>query len=996
MRISSWLSGFVGQQGFGRGPQVTRRRVRKDGASRVEALELRELLSATLVKDIKPGTDGAFPPVVNTLGAGATDLFFAVDDGSGTGTELYASNGTAAGTRLVKDILPGAESSTRPAASTQTKSGLGEFFTLGTFTYFAANDGTNGSELWKTDGTAAGTVMVKDINPGAEHSEPSKFAKLDATRFLFYAKTAAAGYELWISDGTDAGTTMVTDILPGTGHGVDPDESPVPVLMGGNAYFTANAGTTGYELWKTDGTAAGTVLVKDVNLGTTGLAMPQFAPEMKAVGSTLYFVAITATEGTELWMTDGTTAGTTIVTDIYPGTDPLVPTSPASSTPTNLTVFGTKLVFAATNSAEGTELWITDGTVAGTTLIKDIYGGATNGVANSSRPTPLGVLGTSLLFAANDGVVGTELWKTDGTTAGTALLMDINNLGASDGVDSFGGSAVFDNEVFFIAETQAQGKELWSSDGTVAGTSIETDINPGTSAFSNVASLTVAGDRFYLIAQTPATGLELFSFTAADRHANVAPTLDTTGNPFAVLGAGARQSAEMLQGTLVSDILARGAGGNPITDPDTNALKGIAITAVDQTLGNFQYTLVTNNPAETDWVNVDAAGAISEANALLLPTTARVRFSTGRIPHHATAPVFLSLESKLDAGITFRAWDQTTGGIGGRASTTANGGSTAFSTAQETTRVYFEVRLFRHFNKNASLNVYTLEAEFNALAAANNPAFEDRSTDAWTGFTVLLSNVPELNTTALYRMYYGVQFNANGTQIDMGYRYLTTNLIEAQALENSGPADKRSQRAGAYFREEGVNNGSGILGYIYTTQQPGTQQMKQIYRTDIVNKPTRPAGTNEGGTPTSFTPQENGDHVYTTNTAFETTKTGTWRVEDARGFVRPLGGSGVLGPAVAAPAVQAAVAAEAPAVVAVAAAGLPTVVPVVGDPAPLSVGLIAIDTGLAAVVVSPVQSGASDEADDADVSIVVSDDDAESVDALFAQIGSQTDLLLAF
>ena len=378
---------------------------------------------------------------------------------------------------------------------------------------------------------------------------------------------------------------------------------------------------------------------------------------------------------------------------------------------------------------------------------------------------------------------------------------------------------------------------------------------------------------------------------------NQAPVLDNSGNVFAVLGVGSRQSAEMRQGILVSELLARGAGGNPISDPDAGASRGIALTNIDRSLGTFQYTLVTNNPAESDWINVEQAGAISDASALLLPTTARLRYSTTRVPHHDAPSVFLALESKLDAGLTFRAWDQTTGVAGGRGDASVNGGSTAFSTATETSKVYFEARLFRHFNRTAELNVYTLEAEFNALAAANNPAFEDRSTDAWTGFTVLLSNVPELATTPLYRMYYGVQFNANGTEIDMGYRYLTTNLLEAQALENSGPADKRPQRAGAYFRELGVNNQTGILGYIYTTQQPGTQQMRQIYRTDTVQKPTRPPGTSEGGTPTSFTPQENGDHVYTTNTAFETTKTGTWRVEDPRGFVRPLGGSGLIAPA---------------------------------------------------------------------------------------------------
>jgi hypothetical protein len=384
------------------------------------------------------------------------------------------------------------------------------------------------------------------------------------------------------------------------------------------------------------------------------------------------------------------------------------------------------------------------------------------------------------------------------------------------------------------------------------------------------------------------------TFTVNISDANDAPSLNASGNPFAVLGAGSRQSTEMRQGVLVSEILARGSGGNPISDPDAGALRGIALTAVDQTLGNFQFTLVTNNPQESDWVNIDAAGAISNTSALLLPTTARLRFTTGRIPHHASAPFFLSVESKLDAGLTFRAWDQTSGAAGGRADTSTNGGTSAFSSATETSKVYFEVRLFRSFNPNASLNVYTLEAEFNALTGG---AFQDRSTSAYTGFTVLLSDVPELGTSALFRLYFGVQFNTNGTEIDMGYRYLTSNQAEAEFLESIGPASKRPQRDGTYFREQGLSNGTGIVGYIYTTQQPGTQQMRQMYRTDIVQKATRPPGTSEGGTPTSFTPQENGDHVYTTNTAFESTKLGTWRIEDPRGFVRELTPNPVAAPA---------------------------------------------------------------------------------------------------
>jgi hypothetical protein len=384
------------------------------------------------------------------------------------------------------------------------------------------------------------------------------------------------------------------------------------------------------------------------------------------------------------------------------------------------------------------------------------------------------------------------------------------------------------------------------------------------------------------------------TFTITVTNVNEAPVLDNSGNIFAVLGVGSRQSLDMRKGVLVSDLLARGAGGNPISDPDTGALRGIAITAVDQSLGSFQVTPVPE-PIEASWVNIDTDGPLSESRALLLSPNARIRFVTGLIPHHSAAAPFLPLESKLDAGITFRAWDQATGVDGVRVDTTVNGGSTAFSTATETVKVYFEARLFRTFNTNAGLNIYSLEAEFNALTG--NPAIVDRSTSAFTGFTVLLSNVPELGTAPVFRMYFGVQFNDDGTETDMGYRYLTTNSAEADFLEGLGRADLRPRRQGAYFREigdpanpsdTGVNNRTAILGYIYTTQQPGTLEMTQVYRTDSVGKPTRPGGTPEGSPPNSTRDQEQGDHVYTTNTAFETSRPGTWRVESPRGFVREL------------------------------------------------------------------------------------------------------------
>ena len=468
-----------------------------------------------------------------------------------------------------------------------------------------------------------------------------------------------------------------------------------------------------------------------------------------------------------------------------------------------------------------------------------------------------------------------------------------------------------------------------SASGTVIGTLSSTDPNPGdTFTYSLVSPQSNVDNQAFSIVGNQLRSFAVFDFEAKSSYSvvirttdqgnlsfdqtftvnitdvnenggggNTAPVLDPSGNPFAILGVGSRQSTEMQQGTLISDILAR-AAANVITDADPGALRGIALTSIDQSLGNFQYTLVTNNPLESDWTNVDAAGAISNSNALLLPTNARLRFTTGRIPHHDSAAFFLSVESKLDTGLTFRAWDRSTGVAGGRGNASTNGGTSAFSAATETIKVYFEARLFRHFNTNASLNVYTLEAEFNALSGG--AGFQDRSTNAFSGFSVLLSAVPELGTAPLYRLYYGVQFNTNRTETDMGYRYLTSNLAEAQVLENNGPESKRPQRAGTYFRELGVTAGSAILGYIFTAQQTGTSALTQIYRTDIVNKPTRPPGTAEGGTPTSFTPQENGDHVYTTNTPFETFKPGSWRIEAVRGFVRELTPNPASGAATAA------------------------------------------------------------------------------------------------
>lgn len=208
-------------------------------------------------------------------------------------------------------------------------------------TYFAAKDTAHGVELWKTDGTVAGTSMVKDIYDGSVSSEPASLVEVGGKLF-FTAYEATHGRELWVSDGTEAGTVLVSDIYAGS---VSSDPQSL-LNVAGTLLFTAYESTHGRELWTTDGTTDGTTLVKDIYAGSVS-SDPQGLIDVRG---TLFFSAYEAEHGRELWKSDGSSDGTELVWDIRAGS--------VSSSPENLTELAGRLLFSADDGVHGRQLWI--------------------------------------------------------------------------------------------------------------------------------------------------------------------------------------------------------------------------------------------------------------------------------------------------------------------------------------------------------------------------------------------------------------------------------------------------------------------------------------------------------------------------------------------------------------------------------------------------------------------------------------------------------------
>lgn len=390
---------------------------------------------------------------------------------AGTALSLAAQQPT-----LVKDINPSGSSS------------INALTCLDGRTYFTATDGVHGIELWATDGTEAGTLQLKDIQEGAGGSYPGPLVVFHG-RLYFGANDGIHGEQLWMTDGTEAGTVVVPDIYTGftQAQGFTP--------LGDLIYFQGTTDEAGAELWATDGTPAGTYLVSDIRTGPEGSYPGHFA----AFGDRLFFSADDGTSGNEVWATDGTDAGTLLIKDILPF---------GSSNPDDFTVLGDHLVFAAYDEAHGAEPWITDGTTAGTHLLKDINPGG------DSSPRDLCTFNGRTFFGAGTSATGGELWVTDGTPGGTELFMDLFPGTTSSQTRHL---TTFDGRLYFSAMSNYDDlTQLWRSDGTVAGTAPVFDAahTPGPLNSNNVI-LGCGGGIFFDAGYSIAIGEELYTLDVA-------------------------------------------------------------------------------------------------------------------------------------------------------------------------------------------------------------------------------------------------------------------------------------------------------------------------------------------------------------------------------------------------------------------------------------------------------------------------------------------------
>ncbi|MFA6260701.1 MAG: T9SS type A sorting domain-containing protein [Bacteroidia bacterium] len=481
------------------------------------------LQAQTLFKDLETGSNVSSNPQQFTHVNGT--VYFITDPGVSRRHALWKTDGTVANTVMVKDSIITTNVSDRFMIRGVTGDTL----------YYTVNQNVQSdttTELWMVTNSTS-PVLVTTLTSrrlsGISNGEPRQYAIAGGK--LYFQMYTDHGYELWVSDGTASGTQEVTDLFPGTTSGIaNGGTNNVPMLAYKNKiYFqgiTSFSSPTG--LYSSDGTSAGTGVVK---------SGPGFNPQHFTVfNDTLFFQAKESNTG--LWKTDGTTAGTVNVNEIGFNSD--------------ARIFKNNMYYSV-----GHSMYKSDGTTAGTVVLQDSVG------------VILGMNSTFFLSRYMRSLPTPPyyeyyFWRSDGTTAGTVRV--------ADSIANAASFAVLNDKMY----SATLGTALWESDGTEAGTK---KLLSGTIPYPPfILNNTVFFSNF-----GSGTGYELWSYstgsTGLDEAQNVRNEMSIYPNP------GADHFQFKLEDASAADV--------SITIYNTSGAKVIAATGVNQ-LESINITSLAN------------------------------------------------------------------------------------------------------------------------------------------------------------------------------------------------------------------------------------------------------------------------------------------------------------------------------------------------------------------------------------------------------------------
>ncbi|MCB9149051.1 MAG: hypothetical protein H6641_09845 [Caldilineaceae bacterium] len=448
-----------------------------------------------LVKDITEGSGDSLVPNVSNMVSIGQQLYFAADD-QVHGSELWITDGSAAGTHMVQDMNPGI-GDTFPVFLTAFNGAL----------VFA--DAYYSPTLWKSDGSPNGVLSIHEFAPTEWRKRLHQPLVVDGAIYLFFSLSTTdeqprAGFELWTSKGTSASTTLLKGVYSDNGDSDANFGTFIPDLteVNGTIYFSADDGVHGYELWRTDGTADGTYLVKDLTVGSDS----SWPAHLTQLGDMLYFV--NSADGS-LWQSDGSESGTVLVSES-------VENQPHSGYIHEMISHADSLYFlrqaaCSTGDLDCWSLWKSDGSTQGTVLIKEIAG----------EPEHLMAVGKQVIFTVfvQNQEFSQYLWVSDGSSSGTHLLK-----GFVDFLSKGFNAASLHEQLYFAADDGQHGLELWQSDGTVDGTQLVDDLVPG-AASSDPRTLTAAFGALYFSASDAEHGRELYRMKLFEPQNNFLPII---------------------------------------------------------------------------------------------------------------------------------------------------------------------------------------------------------------------------------------------------------------------------------------------------------------------------------------------------------------------------------------------------------------------------------------------------------------------------------------